>query len=66
MLKEGGYLVYIERYENKAHYRAMLKACEDEGLHFMEETRREIICAEGDRKGIFQCTVFQTGGKENG
>ncbi|MBR2810788.1 MAG: hypothetical protein IKD69_05340 [Solobacterium sp.] len=58
-LKKGGYLVSVERYENKDHYKAMMEACGLEGLCLIEGSRTQIESVQGEQQDIFQCAVFE-------
>ncbi len=63
LLKDGGALLMVERYEESIMFLGLLQALAEQGMHGSLRNKKEICCDEGDEKGVFQCMVLRKGEK---
>lgn len=59
MVRTGGYLVGVERYEDDSTYAGLVRALARAGLHQVRGTHMQFSCKNGDKTAVFQAMVFQ-------
>lgn len=59
LVRDGGYLVSVERYEDNNAYAGLLRALESAGFCRLRGTHMQFSCRDGDKTAVFQAMVFQ-------
>ena len=58
LIKPGGYLISVERYEDDSAYAGLVRALEGQGLLRVKGTHTQFSCKCGDGTGTFQTGIF--------
>lgn len=59
MVRSGGHLLSVERYEDDSVYAGLIRALERAGLCQMRGTHMQFSCKNGDNTAAFQAMIFQ-------
>ncbi len=59
LVKDKGYLVSVERYEDDNTYAGLIRALERTGFCPVRGTHMQFSCKDGDKMAAFQAMVFQ-------
>lgn len=59
LVKDNGYLVSVERYEEDSTYAGLVCALESAGFCQLRGTHMQFSCKDGDKTAAFQAMVFQ-------
>lgn len=59
LVKDKGYLVSVERYEEDSTYAGLICALERAGLSQVRGTHMQFSCKDGDKTAVFQAMIFQ-------
>ncbi|MDE6619860.1 MAG: class I SAM-dependent methyltransferase [Lachnospiraceae bacterium] len=59
LIKDRGYLVSVERYEEDSTYAGLICALERAGLSQVRGTHMQFSCKDGDKTAVFQAMIFQ-------
>lgn len=59
LVRDKGYLVSVERYEDDSAYAGLLRALEHVGFCQVRGTHMQFSCRDGDKTTVFQAMVFQ-------
>ena len=59
LVKPGGYLVSVERYDDNAAYAGLIRAMQRLGFLQVKGTHMQFSCKNGDETATFQAIIFQ-------
>lgn len=59
LVRDNGYLVSVERYEDDSTYAGLIRALERAGFCPKRGTHMQFSCKDGDKTAVFQAMVFQ-------
>lgn len=59
LIKPGGHLASVERYDDDNAYAGLVRALERQGVSQVRGTHMQFSCKNGDETAVFQAAVFQ-------